>query len=53
MIENHAGDTGSVTLVQPTIYYETDDFYYIDDETVSAGDVVVKKQFFRDVYHRQ
>lgn len=26
MIENHAGDTGSVTLVQPTIYYETDDF---------------------------
>ena len=42
MIENHAGDTGSVTLVQPTIYYETDDFYYIDDETVSAGDVVVK-----------
>lgn len=52
MIENHAGDTGSVTLVQPTIYYETDDFYYIDDETVSAGNVVVK-QFFRDVYHRQ
>ena len=38
MIENHAGDTGSVTLVQPTIYYETDDFYYIDDETVSAGE---------------
>lgn len=26
MIENHAGDTSSVTLVQPTIYYETDDF---------------------------
>lgn len=42
MIENHTGNTGSVTLVQPTIYYETDDFYYIDDETVSAGDVVVK-----------
>ena len=33
MIENHAGDTGSVTLVQPS---------YIDDEAVSAGDVVVK-----------
>ena len=32
----------SVTLVQPTIYYETKKAYYIDDEYVSAGDVIVQ-----------
>ena len=32
----------SVTLVQPTIYYETKKAYYIDDESVSAGDVIVQ-----------
>ncbi len=32
----------SVTLVQPTIYYETKKAYYVDDEYVSAGDVIVQ-----------
>ena len=32
-----------VTLVNPTIYYETDDYYYIDLETVSSGDIVRKQ----------
>ncbi len=28
--------------VTPTIYYETDDFYYVDDEILSRGDKLVK-----------
>ena len=44
MIEKHEGDTSSVTIVQPTIYYENDDSYYIDDESVSAGDIIVKNK---------
>lgn len=32
----------SVSLVQPTIYYETKKAYYIDDESVNPGDVVIK-----------
>ena len=32
----------SVTLIQPTIYYETKKAYYVDDEYVSAGDVIVQ-----------
>lgn len=42
MLESTEGDKNSVKLVQPTIYYETDDYYYVDDETVASGDVVVK-----------
>ena len=30
-----------VTLINPTLYYETDDFYYIDNEQVSENDVVL------------
>lgn len=32
----------SVTLIQPTIYYETKKAYYVDDEYVSAGDFIVQ-----------
>lgn len=28
--------------VAPTIYYESDDFYYIDDETLKRGDKLIK-----------
>ncbi|MBR1623835.1 MAG: hypothetical protein IJ675_08020 [Pseudobutyrivibrio sp.] len=28
--------------VTPTIYYETDDYYYVDDETLTRGDKLVK-----------
>lgn len=31
----------SVKLVSPTLYYETDDFYYVDNELLSEGDVVL------------
>lgn len=29
-------------LTSPTIYYETEDYYYIDNDNVSAGDIVLK-----------
>jgi hypothetical protein len=32
----------TVTLVEPTIYYESDTAYYIDDESVSNGDIIAK-----------
>jgi hypothetical protein len=32
-------DSDDVTLVTPTIYYETDEYYYVDDESVTAGQV--------------
>ena len=28
-------------FVSPTIYYTTDDYYYIDSENVTAGDILV------------
>ncbi|MBQ7676988.1 MAG: hypothetical protein IJT32_02020, partial [Lachnospiraceae bacterium] len=33
---------GETTFVTPTIYYETDDYYYIDNEKFHKGDVIVK-----------
>lgn len=32
---------GGVKLVTPTIYCETEDYYYVDEQDVSAGDVIV------------
>lgn len=42
LIEAKAGDKKSVNLIQPTVYYESKDAYYIDDEVVTAGDVIIK-----------
>ncbi|MDD6482596.1 MAG: HlyD family efflux transporter periplasmic adaptor subunit [Lachnospiraceae bacterium] len=41
LVETKAGDTSNVEMVQPTIYYESDTSYYVDDESVAAGDVIV------------
>jgi hypothetical protein len=41
MISSVTDDGETITFVQPTIYYETEDYYYIDDEDVSLGDVVI------------
>lgn len=30
----------TMTLVTPTIYYETDEHYYVDSESVQAGDIL-------------
>ena len=36
--------TENVTLIFPTIYYATEDYYYIDSEVISAGDVIQKPE---------
>ena len=36
------GDNGKTELVIPTVYYESDDAYYIDSEKVSADTVILK-----------
>lgn len=33
---------GNDISVSPTIYYETEDYYYIDNESVNNGDIVIK-----------
>ena len=38
---NKNGKT-TTEFVSPTIYYTTDDYYYIDGENVTAGDILVK-----------
>ena len=30
-----------ITLVTPTLYYETEEYYYIDSEHVSEGDLIL------------
>ena len=42
LIQSKEKKKESVSLVQPTIYYETKKAYYIDDESVNAGDVVIQ-----------
>lgn len=37
---NKNGKT-TTEFVSPTIYYTTDDYYYIDSENVTAGDILV------------
>jgi hypothetical protein len=39
LTSSDAGET--ISFVSPTIYYETDEYYYIDDEDVTLGDVVL------------
>lgn len=42
LVQNNNSKKNAVTLVQPTIYYESKKAYYIDDEYVNAGDIVVQ-----------
>lgn len=37
------GNDSVASFVTPTIYYETEDYYYIDSENVSAGDTILKE----------
>jgi hypothetical protein len=39
--ETADGDS-TITYIEPTIYEETDDYYYVDFDTFSEGDVIVK-----------
>ncbi len=42
LIEQSGEDKTGALFVQPTIYYESETAYYIDDEDVHAGDQVLK-----------
>ena len=41
MIKHTVDGENSVKLVNPTLYYETEEFYYVDNEEVSEGDIVL------------
>lgn len=43
LVERKDEDGKSITeFVSPVIYYETESFYYIDSESISAGDILLK-----------
>lgn len=41
MIKHTEEGANTVKLVNPTLYYETDEYYYVDSEMVSEGDIVL------------
>lgn len=41
LVKQNISGEESVKLISPTLYYETEEFYYIDNEHVSEGDVVL------------
>ena len=41
LIKSKDSKENTVNLVSPTIYYEDENYYYIDSESVSSGDVIV------------
>jgi len=41
MIKHTVDGVNTVKLVNPTLYYETEEYYYIDGEEVSEGDLVL------------
>lgn len=41
LIQTDTEEGELVNFVTPTIYFETEDYYYIDDEDVSTGDVAL------------
>ena len=41
MLKQTAEKEAATSLVSPTLYYETEDYYYIDNELVSEGDRII------------
>ena len=41
MLKHTVDGEDTVKLVNPTLYYETEEFYYVDSEEISDGDVVL------------
>lgn len=41
LVKKFVDDVETMTLISPTIYYETDDFYYIDSEEISENDEIL------------
>lgn len=42
MLKHSVEGESTVKLVNPTLYYETEEYYYVDSEEVSEGDIVLK-----------
>lgn len=42
LVKEIIDDVETIKLITPTIYYETDNFFYIDSESVSVGDIILK-----------
>ena len=41
MIKQTDSGEDNVKFINPTLYYETDDYYYVDSEDVSEGDIIL------------
>lgn len=41
MIKHTIDGEDTVKLINPTLYYETEEFYYVDSEMVSEGDLIL------------
>lgn len=41
LVQNDSAGEESVTVVVPTIYYETENMYYVDNESVQKNDVIL------------
>ena len=41
LVKQNSNGEESVKLISPTLYFETDDFYYVDNEHISEGDIVL------------
>lgn len=41
MIKHTTEGANTVKLVNPTLYFETEEYYYVDSEVVSEGDIVL------------
>ena len=41
MIKHTVDGENTVKLIHPTLYYETEDYYYVDSEEVSEGDLIL------------
>ena len=41
LVKHTKGSENTAQLITPTLYYETEDFYYVDSEQLSAGDIVL------------
>lgn len=43
MIKKQIDGADTTELIHPTLYYETDEYYYVDSEDVSANDIIQKE----------
>ncbi|MBR2044641.1 MAG: hypothetical protein IJ958_00725 [Agathobacter sp.] len=41
LVKKIVDDVETMTLISPTLYYETEDYYYVDNEEISENDVIL------------